>query len=226
VEFAAMLSKYNIFKPPKASPAERRVLGYQTPLRMNLKNFVFCIPGLAACCTCRFLRHFVPQKPRFMGCFGSLQGKKSPNRRFFGVLRARRNKLLALAFGLLLTGCEWTASADSYMFRFKIHNNSESAIEKVVFFNGTNRSALVLRRLDELNLTKGELSNEYKIFGFTREYGTDERSYAVLVTYEDETEIFAFEHSGHESKIVITSEDHWKNYWEKEKKITFSRGDW
>jgi hypothetical protein len=23
---------------------------------------------LAACCTCRFLRHFVPQKPRFMGC--------------------------------------------------------------------------------------------------------------------------------------------------------------
>jgi hypothetical protein len=36
--------------------------------------------SLAVCCTCRFLRHFVPQKPRFMGCFGSLQGKN----RLFG----------------------------------------------------------------------------------------------------------------------------------------------
>jgi hypothetical protein len=25
------------------------------------------------------------EKPRFMGCFGSLQGKKSPNRRFFDI---------------------------------------------------------------------------------------------------------------------------------------------
>jgi hypothetical protein len=29
-----------------------------------------------------------------MGSLGSLQGKKSPCRRFFGVLRAKRNKLL------------------------------------------------------------------------------------------------------------------------------------
>jgi hypothetical protein len=28
-----------------------------------------------------------------MGCFGSLQGKKSPNRRFLGLLSAKRNKL-------------------------------------------------------------------------------------------------------------------------------------
>jgi hypothetical protein len=43
---------------------------------------------LAACCACRFLRHFVPQKPQFMGrceplVQWSLQGKKSPDRRFF-----------------------------------------------------------------------------------------------------------------------------------------------
>jgi hypothetical protein len=31
-----------------------------------------------------------------MGCFGSLQGKKSPVRRFFDVDCAKRNKLLAL----------------------------------------------------------------------------------------------------------------------------------
>jgi hypothetical protein len=29
-----------------------------------------------------------------MGCFWSLQGKKSPDRRFLGVLCAKRNKLL------------------------------------------------------------------------------------------------------------------------------------
>jgi hypothetical protein len=41
-----------------------------------------------------FLRRFVPQKPRFMGCFGGLQGKKPPERRFVEVLCAKRDKLL------------------------------------------------------------------------------------------------------------------------------------
>jgi hypothetical protein len=39
-----------------------------------------------------------------MGCLGSLQGKKSPNRRFFEVLCAKRNKLLALPL-LLCSVC-------------------------------------------------------------------------------------------------------------------------
>jgi hypothetical protein len=34
------------------------------------------------------------QKPRFMGCFWSLQGKKVPKWHFFDILRAKRNKLL------------------------------------------------------------------------------------------------------------------------------------
>jgi hypothetical protein len=33
------------------------------------------------------------KNPRLSGCFRSFQGKKSPDRRFFGVLRAKRNKL-------------------------------------------------------------------------------------------------------------------------------------
>jgi hypothetical protein len=41
----------------------------------------------------------MPQKPRFTGCFRSLQGKKSPELRFFEGIRAKRNKLLVpLAF--------------------------------------------------------------------------------------------------------------------------------
>jgi hypothetical protein len=49
---------------------------------------------LAACCTCGFLRHQYRKNPRLMGCLRSLQGKKPPDRRFFGVLCAKRNKLL------------------------------------------------------------------------------------------------------------------------------------
>jgi hypothetical protein len=61
----------------------------------NRVNYIIGIlKFLAACCTCRFLRHFVPQKPRYMGSLRSLQGKKSPDRRFFGDLSAKRDKLL------------------------------------------------------------------------------------------------------------------------------------
>jgi hypothetical protein len=136
---------------------------------------------------------------------------------------------LALVFGLVLAGCEWTVGADSYTFKFMIRNESTAAIDKVVFYNGTNRKAFELRRLDKLNLTKGELSSEYKIFGFTKEYGTDERYYAVLITYEDGNEIFAYGNSGPESKILVTlkeelEKDSWP--WSKEITITFSPGDW
>jgi hypothetical protein len=52
-------------------------------------------PGaLGACCTCGFFRYFVPQKSRLSGSLRSLRGKKSPVSRFFGILRAKRNKLL------------------------------------------------------------------------------------------------------------------------------------
>jgi hypothetical protein len=45
------------------------------------------------------LFHFGMQKPRFMGCCEplvqwSLQGKKVPQRHFFEILGAKRNKLL------------------------------------------------------------------------------------------------------------------------------------
>jgi hypothetical protein len=34
------------------------------------------------------------QKPQFMGCFWSLQGKKVPKWHFFEILGAKRNKLI------------------------------------------------------------------------------------------------------------------------------------
>jgi hypothetical protein len=41
------------------------------------------------------------QKPRFMGCIGSLQGKKSPIRRFLEALCVKRNKLLVTVLFLV-----------------------------------------------------------------------------------------------------------------------------
>jgi hypothetical protein len=49
---------------------------------------------IGACRTCRFLRHFVPQKPRYRGSLRSLRSKKSPDRRFFRDLSAKCDKLL------------------------------------------------------------------------------------------------------------------------------------
>jgi hypothetical protein len=94
-------------------------------------------------------------------------------------------------------------------------------ITKVEFLNGTNKNALVLRRLDGINLTKNELSGEFKISGFTEEYGTDERYCAVMLTYGDGTELFNHWHSGHESKILVTLRDNWRG-----KEIEFSKGKW
>jgi hypothetical protein len=45
------------------------------------------------------------QKPRLLGSLRSLQGKKSPCRRFFGVLSAKRNKLLVFLACLAVLSC-------------------------------------------------------------------------------------------------------------------------
>lgn len=67
---------------------------------------------LAACCACGFFALDAAKNPRLLGCAylwyeRSLQGKKSPDRRFFGISRAKRNKLLAEEFRVLalMSGC-------------------------------------------------------------------------------------------------------------------------
>ncbi|MDR0387545.1 MAG: hypothetical protein LBH57_05870 [Treponema sp.] len=129
------------------------------------------------------------------------------------------------SFVLVLTGCDGmvTGSAESYTFRFKVQNNSEKTITGIEFRNGTNKSAFVLRRIYSPNLGTGELSDEYRVPGFTKEHGTDERYYAVLVTYEDDTEVFNYSFAGPESKILVTSKDV-NNLWIDKQEIVFSSG--
>jgi hypothetical protein len=57
------------------------------------------VKALATCCVCGFLRRQYRKNPDYPACCEpfvrrSLQGKKSPVRRFLGVLRAKRDKLL------------------------------------------------------------------------------------------------------------------------------------
>jgi hypothetical protein len=130
----------------------------------------------------------------------------------------------ALVFALALSGCGGTSDSvvEGYTFKFKAHNNSQAAITKIQFINGSNRSGFVLREPYGIHLANGELSGEYRVSGFTEEYGTNERYCGVIIAYDDGTDIFGYWHSGHESKILITSSD---DYWTG-KKIVFSHGSW
>jgi hypothetical protein len=137
--------------------------------------------------------------------------------------------ITAVAFlfvALALAGCNAVVT-DAYTFRFKVQNDSEETITKVKFLNGSNKGAFVLRETYGLTLGTNELSYEYRVSGFTEEYGADERYCAVIVSYEDGTDIFGYWYAGPESKILITSKD--KDpylWWDDKKEIVFSSGNW
>jgi hypothetical protein len=147
--------------------------------------------------------------------------KRNPGLRRAGIAAA----VFLLVLGL--AGCGGTAGgAEPYTFRFKVKNDHSRSpaleIAKVEFFNGTHDRAPVLRQILALNLGQGQLSDEYRVPGFTGEYGPDERYCGVRVTYSDGAEIFAYEHFGDGSKILVTVSDTiWNN-----KQIRLARGTW
>jgi hypothetical protein len=154
------------------------------------------------------------------------QGDNVAKKNWFEVTpRVAGIAAVALVFALVLSGCdgELTAGAVGYTFKFKVENkySTGATITKVVFFNGTNRSSSVLRSLYGFNLTPGELSDEYKVSGFTKQYGINERLCGVLITYEDGTDIFCYGYYEHESKILVTSTYDWSG-----RKIELSAGAW
>jgi hypothetical protein len=59
--------------------------------------------ALAACCTCGFFALDAAKNPDYPASLRSLRGKKSPDRRFFGVLCAKRDKLLGDGDAEMLT---------------------------------------------------------------------------------------------------------------------------
>jgi hypothetical protein len=80
--------------------ASSRILPWQDLVWGVLGPFSYpslMVYSLTACCACGFFAYLC-KNPDYPACFGSLQGKKSPVRRFLGVSCAKRNKLLDEGF--------------------------------------------------------------------------------------------------------------------------------
>jgi hypothetical protein len=134
--------------------------------------------------------------------------------------------VLAFLFALAPTGCNGvvTEAAEPYTFRFKVKNESEYyTITRIEFLNGTNDTARVLR-YGELNLGPNRLSDEYRVRGFTEEYMTDERYYAVKITCNDGSEVFKYWHCGpSDRKIMVTLS---YDFWYSKKTVSFNLDAW
>jgi hypothetical protein len=156
-------------------------------------------------------------RPPFRGFgFGTIPFIKAP-----GTAGIR---LAGFLFVLALAGCDGVSvgGGESYTFRFKVQNNTRETITQIEFLNGTNRDALVLRRIPNQTLGPNELSIQYRVPGFSQEYGINERYCAVILTYSDGTDAFRYGHFGPESKIeVISSNDDVQG-----KKIELTPGKW
>ncbi|MDR1900886.1 MAG: biotin--[acetyl-CoA-carboxylase] ligase [Treponema sp.] len=87
---------------------------------------------LGACCACGFLRRQRRKNPDYPASLGSLQGKKSPCGRFFGVLCAKRNKLL----GHILARLHKELTADRTDWRSRLEERLFKKDEQVRFIPG------------------------------------------------------------------------------------------
>jgi hypothetical protein len=89
---------YKAYPGRPASQKTKGVLRRSAGFLIAVKNPL----ALAACCTCGFFALDAAKNPDYRGCFRSLQGKKSPDRRFLKGLYAKRNKLLAHSSQMVL----------------------------------------------------------------------------------------------------------------------------
>jgi hypothetical protein len=137
---------------------------------------------------------------------------------FFGTLVM----VLALGFGLALTGCKQNADdgdGRSYTFEFKVRNSvGISAISKIEFINGTNDEAAVLAT-EEVNLTEGEMSNVYRVSGFSEKDGDSKRIFGVKITTPKGNTHFDYSSAKDGGKIAVSVS---APFWV----MIFSDGNW
>jgi hypothetical protein len=130
--------------------------------------------------------------------------------------------LAALAIVLALAGCDLEAKdgEDGYTFRFRVDNNTAQNITKLEFINGDRQNDDVLSTRT-LSLSSGDRSSEYRVSGFTIEYGDSRRKAGVKVTFADETAAFGWYAFGHENKVLVSA-----TYYVGKIRIDFSEGNW
>lgn len=112
--------------------------------------------------------------------------------------------VMVLVFGLIMTGCkDLIQDNGAYTFEFRVdYWVGGSTISKIEFLNGSNESATVLAT-ETVNITSGQMSNTYKVSGFTEKNGDDYRIFGVRITHDRGT-YFGYSSATDESKIQVS----------------------
>ena len=98
--------------------------------------------------------------------------------------------VLAVALALMvLAGCpmDTDEGEGGYTFEFKVEKSScgiGTPITQIEFINGSSSSDPVLAT-ETVYLNFGEMSNVYKVSGFTNKDGDDYRIYGIKLTFEN-----------------------------------------
>jgi hypothetical protein len=127
------------------------------------------------------------------------------NKKFWYVIL-----VIVLVFGMTVVGCDNDPADENgvggYTFEFVVHNQYNFEITKIEFFNGANENASILHT-ETLSLKYTEMSNIYKVSGFTNKQGYDHaRLCGVRLTINDngsDFTLFDFINLPNNSKVTV-----------------------
>jgi len=132
--------------------------------------------------------------------------------------------VITLVFGLSLTGCDFMLPGDTYTLEFKVQNaGGMPTISKIEFINGSNESDPIIET-KEVNLSNGQISNAYKVSGFTKqakEWKEENQIhyFGVRVSYDSGGSDFRSSTAKDKSKILVSLQGPFFLF-------TFSEGKW
>ena len=114
---------------------------------------------------------------------------------------------MVLLFGMIIFGCEndLTSNNSGYTFEFKLQNVSGSPVTKIEFINGSSLTDSVLTT-ETIYLGSGEMTNVYRVSGFTKRHESNKNIYCVRLTwdyYGTEVTGFNWYSATDRSKILI-----------------------
>jgi hypothetical protein len=137
----------------------------------------------------------------------------------------KKVKIIFIAFlvgaTFLFSGCDFFGSGTTIEFR--VNNNlivhEDNVITKIEFFNGANENAPMIETLI-LNLEGKQMSNTFKVSGFTELHSGENYIFGVKVTFIGGQTIFGWSSTVHNGKININLSNFLSLI------ISFSKGNW
>ena len=130
--------------------------------------------------------------------------------------------VLLLVFGIMIVACDIEVtsgggSGGGYTFEFRVAP-SRGHINKIEFINGSNLNAPVLQT-ETINIGSNEMSETYKVSGFTVRDGDEKRIFGIKVTYSDGRTEFGWGSASNNSKMYVRNYISFYEIW-------FAGGDW